>query len=219
MEDNATAKAIADLQELMRLMHEEIKVMKTSRVTHAGNDPLQQLGASDNAMNPSSSGYRSGEAQRKRGCKTDYSDEDEDERCEEDDDNTSEDEGKTLFQVSEAGNAFLETVFSKRLEAATRRKRVQKQGKPDSRWTKCLELDPVVTSALLKETIKADNKAKRLHTFWLDAATPIVAAIQDIEDGKVETTEIVKALQTALLFLGNALQHHAVQVARQSCNS
>ena len=113
--------------------------------------------------------------------------------------------------MSEVGNAFLETVFSKRLEAATRRKWVQKQGKPDSRWTKCPELDPVVTSTLSKETIKADNKAKQLHTFWLDAATPLVAAIQDIKDGKVETAEIVKALQTALLFLGNALQHHVEQ--------
>ena len=51
-EDNATARAIADLQELMRLMREEIKVMKMSGVTRAGNDPLQQLGVSDNAMNP-----------------------------------------------------------------------------------------------------------------------------------------------------------------------
>ena len=42
-------------------------------------------------------------------------------------------------------------------------------------------------------------------------AIPTVAAIQDIEDGKVETAEIVKAWQTALLFLGNASQHHAVQ--------
>ena len=57
MEDNATTRAIADLQELMRLMHEEIKVIKTSGVTRAGNDPLQQPGASDNAMNPGSSGY------------------------------------------------------------------------------------------------------------------------------------------------------------------
>ena len=62
-----------------------------------------------------------------------------------------------------------------------------------------------------KETIKAYNKAKQLHTFWLDAAIPIVAAIQDIEDSKVETAEIVKAWQTALLFLGNASQHHGVQ--------
>ena len=38
-----------------------------------------------------------------------------------------------------------------------------------------------------------------------------MAAIQGIKDGKVETAEIVKVLQTALLFLGNALQHHAVQ--------
>ena len=107
--------------------------------------------------------------------------------------------------MSEAGNAFLETVFGKRLEAAMRKKQVQKQGKPDSRWTKYRKLDPVVTSTLPKEIIKADNKAKRLHTFWLDTATPVVAAIQDIEDGKVETAEIVKALQTVLLFLGNAL--------------
>ena len=59
-EDNATAKAIVDLQELMRLMREEIKVMKMSGATHAGNNLLQQLGVSDNAMNPGSSGYRSG---------------------------------------------------------------------------------------------------------------------------------------------------------------
>ena len=38
-----------------------------------------------------------------------------------------------------------------------------------------------------------------------------MAAIQDIEDSKVETAEIVKALQTVLLFLGNGSQHHVVQ--------
>ena len=137
-------------------MREEIKVMKMSGATRAGNDLLQQPGASDIAMNPGFSGYRSGNEQRKRSRETDDNDEDEDGRKDwEEDDDASEDEGKTLFQVSEAGNAFLETVFSKRLEAATRRKRVQKQGKPDSRWTKCLELDPVVASTLSKETVKA----------------------------------------------------------------
>ena len=198
-EDNTTTRAIVDLQESMCLMREEIKVMKMSGATHAGNDLLQQPGASDNAMNPGFSCYCSGEPQTKRSCKTDYNDEEE-----EDDDDASEGEGETLFQVPEAGNAFLETVIGKQMEAATCRKHVQKKGKSDSRWTKCPELDPSVTSTLTKETIKADNKAKGLHTFWLDVATPIVAAIQDIKDGKVETAEIVKALQTALLFLGNA---------------
>ena len=51
--------------------------------------------------------------QRKRSRKTDYNDENKDERSEEDDDYASEDEGETLFQVSEAGNVFLETVFGK----------------------------------------------------------------------------------------------------------
>ena len=126
MEDSTTARAITDLQKSMLLMHEEIKVMKTSGATRAGNDPLQQPGVSDNAMNPSSSGYRSGEAQRKHDRETNYNDEDE--GWEEDDDVASEDEGETLFQVSEAGNTFLETVFGKWLEAATHRKWVQKQG-------------------------------------------------------------------------------------------
>ena len=90
-------------------------------------------------MNPGSSGYSSAETQRKHGRKTDHHDEDEDERKdrEEDNDDASEDEGETLFQVPEAGNAFLDTVLGKQLEAVTLRKWVQKQGKPDSRWTKC----------------------------------------------------------------------------------
>ena len=52
---------------------------------------------------------------RKRGCETDYQDEDEDERkdWEDDDNDASEDEGEMLFQVSEAGNTFQETVFGK----------------------------------------------------------------------------------------------------------
>ena len=96
-EDNATTRAIADLQESMHLICKEIKVIKTSRATHAGNDPLQQPGEFDNTMNPGSSGYRSGKAQKKHGHETNYNDEDEDERCEEDNDDASEDEGETLF--------------------------------------------------------------------------------------------------------------------------
>lgn len=67
--------------------------------------------------------YCSGEAQRKRGHKTDYHDEDEDERkdWEEDDDNASESEGKMSFQVPETEKTFLEIVFGKQLEATTER--------------------------------------------------------------------------------------------------
>ena len=77
MEDSTTARAITDLQKSMLLMPEEIKVMKTSGATRAGNDPLQQPGVFDNAMNPSSSDYRSGKAQRKHDRETNYNDEDE----------------------------------------------------------------------------------------------------------------------------------------------
>lgn len=45
-----------------------------------------------------------------------------------------------------------------------------------------------------KETIKQITKQNG-YTSSLDVASPIVAVIQDIEDGKVETREVVKALQ------------------------
>ena len=60
-EVNATAKAVVGLQESMRLMHEELKVFKTSGATRAGNDPPQQPDSSENAFNPGQSALRSGD--------------------------------------------------------------------------------------------------------------------------------------------------------------
>ena len=62
-----------------------------------------------------------------------------------------------------------------------------------------------------KYTVRADLKAKRLQFHWLSTAAPLTAGLQDIEDSKCDLQDAAKAMQAALLFLGNASQHHAVQ--------
>jgi len=65
------------------------------------------------------------------------------------------------FLLSEASNAFFETAFSSKQMGKNRfEKRVQKYGAPDSRWSKCRELDTVAVANLPKDTMRTDLKAK-----------------------------------------------------------
>ena len=61
--------------------------------------------------------------------------------------------------LSEEGEAFFETIFSKRMEYATQKAKVAKYSQPDSRWTKCPQLDPVVEGILSSEALKQDKVA------------------------------------------------------------
>jgi len=82
-----------------------------------------------------------------------------------------------MFQLSEAGEAFLETAFKKKMDSAGQAKCVENQGASDYCWTKCPTLDPVVSANLPKDTIRMDNWAKQLQEYWLDAATPLITAL------------------------------------------
>ena len=75
---------------------------------------------------------------------------------------------------------------------------------------KCPTLDPVISANLPKDTIRIDNRAKQLQEYWLDAATPLIAAFENIQEDKADLQDATKAMQEALVFLGNASQHHAV---------
>jgi len=44
----------------------------------------------------------------------------------------------------------------------------------------------------------------------LDAATPLIAALENIQEDKANLQDATKAMQEALDFLGNTSQHHAV---------
>jgi len=85
-------------------------------------------------------------------------------------------ESKT-FPLSKAANAFLEAAFSKRVDNTSYTSKIKKHGTLDSRWTRYPELDAMVLANLPNETVSADSKAKRLHSFWLSAAAPLVAGL------------------------------------------
>ena len=54
------------------------------------------------------------------------------------------------FTLSEEGEAFLETTFNSRLEykEQTRKRHIAKYGEPESRWTTCPSISPVVAATL-----------------------------------------------------------------------
>jgi len=93
----------------------------------------------------------------------------------------------TTFPLSEAGNAFQEV-------SVWRKSHIQKYGTPDSCWSKCPDLDTVVVTNLPKDTVRMDAKAKWLHSFWLSAVVPLVAGLQDIEDGKGDIQDAAKSI-------------------------
>ena len=125
IENDITAEAITDLKETIRTMRKELNSLKDSVATHAGNNPLQLLSVSANAVNISSSGRCLGDGQKKCCHETDYDVnvvEREKDKAQEDDEDASKDDMETLFQVSEAGSAFLEAAFGKPMEAATHKR-------------------------------------------------------------------------------------------------
>ena len=210
--DDSTV-ALAEMQSMMKVFQEELKTLK-SGVTSVGTNLLeagttQPPVASGGIQSSGSLSSRSGEiGQRKRGQETDKEDDlrPDDDLLEDPDEDFSMDETEN-FPLSEAGNAFLETAFgSKCMDKDTYQKHVKKYGIPDSRWSKCPELDAVVAANLPKDTVRADLKAKRLQSYWLSAAAPLTAGLKDIEDGKCDLQDAARAMQAVLLFLGNASQ-------------
>jgi len=120
-QDSATAKAITDIQEKMLEFHKELQDLKKGGAMSVAISPLlpgnsQLLVAPDDSGN---SDNRSGGVQRKGGRETE---EDQDS----DDDPTKID--ADTFQLSEAGEAFLETAFKKRMDSLDKRSALKSKG-------------------------------------------------------------------------------------------
>ena len=55
---------------------------------------------------------------------------------------------KDLVLMSEVASSFIEASFNVKLKNSDRLSHVEKFGVPDSRWPKCPDLDPVVSSII-----------------------------------------------------------------------
>jgi len=56
---------------------------------------------------------------------------------------------------------FLETTFNSRLDYKDRKKQIVKYGEPDSKWTTCPSISPVVAATLPPAAIRDDKAAFR----------------------------------------------------------
>ena len=108
------------------------------------------------------------------------------------------------FKLSEEGEAFLETMFNSWLEYAARKAKVTKYGQPDSKWTMCPELSPVVAATLSKEAVKSDKVAFCTQQLWTEATGPLTACLEKAHEGELTVQDAVPMIQAALLLMGDA---------------
>ena len=77
--------------------------------------------------------------------------------------------------------------------------------------TRCPKRDSLIKGELGKEALEADRKLSRLQNFTLDAAGPLVAALEEFEKEDANAETIAAAIQQSLLLLGNASTQFSVE--------
>ena len=141
--DEETKKTIAGLCENVKAMQAEILTLK-SETTHGGSN---SHAGSQNSDLVSGSGPP---PNKRRKTISEGASEDEDDDKEEEfvDLRRTATGSKELVPMSEEAGAFIETSFNSKLKNTDRTSKAEKYGVPDSRWLKCPELDPVVSSTI-----------------------------------------------------------------------
>ena len=120
-------------------------------------------------------------------------------------------EGDGTFTLSEEGDAFIETAFKSRLDDASRENKKAKLGLPKSKWLKSPQLDPFIASSIPKDVVRADSAAGKTQKFWLDATAPLTSIVEKADAGEIDQAEAIQGIRAALVLMGNASQHHAIQ--------
>ena len=111
------------------------------------------------------------------------------------------------FSVSSPTKAFLKTSFClpRPVENTTRRMWLAKFGLPEGDEARCPKMDALIKGELVKDSIDADRRLSRLQNFTLDAAGPMVAALEELTTKDKPNVEVVtSAIQHSLLLIGNA---------------
>jgi len=113
------------------------------------------------------------------------------------------------FLLSEEGEAFFETIFSKKMEYTTWKAKVAKYGQPDSTWIKCPQLDSLVEGMLSLEALKQDKVTYKLQEMWLEAAGPLAAILEGTSEGNFTLPEVIPMIQPTLVLMEDALLYQS----------
>ena len=108
------------------------------------------------------------------------------------------------FTLSEEGKAFLETTFNSRLNYKDRKKLIAKYSEPDSKWTTCLSISPVVATTLPPAAIKDDKVAFRSQKM-----SPLAALLEQTDNENFTIRDAIPMVQSAIRLLGDATQHQS----------
>jgi len=76
------------------------------------------------------------------------------------------------FKLSKEDEAFRETACGSRLDYKSRKPKMAKYGVPDTKWTICPSLPPVVEATLPKDAVKEDKVAFRTQEMYMEAMVP-----------------------------------------------
>ena len=113
------------------------------------------------------------------------------------------------FTLSVEGEAFLEATFDSRLSYKDRRKQIVRYGEPDSKWTTCPSISPVVAATLPSAALKEDKAAFRAQEMYMEAMAPLAALLESTDDENFTIKEAILMVQSAVRLLGDATQHHS----------
>ena len=113
------------------------------------------------------------------------------------------------FQLSKEGKAFLKATCGSCLEYATRKSQATKNGQPHSKWTTCPTLSPVVEATLPKDAVKEDKGTYRSQLMYMEALAPLAACLEKASDDQFTIREAIPMIQSAIMLLGDAAQHHS----------
>ena len=85
------------------------------------------------------------------------------------------------FTVSAEGEAFLEATFNSRLNYKDRRKQIAKYSEPDSKWTTCPSISPVVAVTLPPAAIKDGKVAFWSQEMYMEVIAPLAALLENTD--------------------------------------
>uniref|UniRef100_A0A1X7UJ83 Uncharacterized protein n=1 Tax=Amphimedon queenslandica TaxID=400682 RepID=A0A1X7UJ83_AMPQE len=120
----------------------------------------------------------------------------------------------STFRVSSPTKALLQASFClpKPVDNAKRRRWLEKFGLPAGDETQCPRMDSLIKGELGKEALEADRKLSHLQNFTLDAAGPLVAALEELSEKEDPNAEAVAAaIQQSLLLLGSTSTQFSVK--------
>ena len=105
----------------------------------------------------------------------------------------------------------MEAAFKTKLNATARKKKISKLGLPDCKWIKSPELDAFIVFSIPKEVVKNENTEQKIQKLWLEATVPLTVVVECSDSEDISPAEVIQGVRSALVLLGNASQHHALQ--------